>query len=106
MVVRYGANSSYFYRVATGSIACNTTTFGGDPISGTVKHCDYSPQPPNNGWTLCASENGTCSFSGTMGVAYGANGAFFYRPATNSIACTNATFGDPIPNTAKSCYYK
>ncbi len=105
MAVRYGANSSYYYRTATGSIACNNATFG-DPIVGTVKHCDYSPQPPNNGWTQCASENGTCSFSGTMGVAYGANGAFFYRPATGSIACNNATFGDPIFGTAKACYYK
>src|SRR5258706_378252 len=105
MAVRYGANSSYYYRTATSNIACNNATFG-DPIVGTVKHCDYSPQPPNNGWTQCAGENGTCSFSGTMGVAYGANGAFFYRPATGSIACNNATFGDPIFGTAKACYYK
>ncbi len=105
LVVRYGANNSYFYRTATSSIACNNATFG-DPIPGTAKHCDTSPQPPNNGWTQCASENGTCSFSGTKAVAYGANGAFFYRTATSSIACNNATFGDPIPNTAKSCYYK
>jgi hypothetical protein len=105
-VVRYGANSSYFYRTATSSIACNNATFGGDPIFGTAKHCDYSSQPPNNGWTQCASENGTCSFSGIRAVGYGANGSFFYRTATSSIACNNATFGDPIPNTAKVCYYK
>ncbi len=106
MVVRYGAGTSFFYRSATGSIACSNTAFGGDPIPGTVKQCHYSPQPPNNGWTLCAAENGTCSFSGTRAVGYGANGVFFYRPATTSIACTNAVFGDPTPNVAKSCYYK
>ena len=106
LVVRYGANSSYYYRTATNSIACDNTTFGGDPIPNTVKHCDTSPQPPNNGWTSCASENGTCSFSGTKAVAYGANGTFYYQNATSSIACNNATFGDPIPNTAKTCYYK
>ncbi len=106
LVVRYGANSSYYYRTATSSIACTNTAFGGDPIPGTAKHCDTSSQPPNNGWTSCASENGTCSFSGTKAVAYGANGSFFYQNATTSISCNNATFGDPIPNTAKSCYYK
>ncbi len=105
MAVRYGANGSYFYRTATNSIACNNATFG-DPIFGTAKQCDYSPQPPNNGWTQCSGENGTCSFSGTRAVGYGANGAFFYRPATGSIACNNATFGDPIFGTVKACYYK
>ena len=91
---------------STGSIGCSNSAFGSDPIPGIVKHCDTSPPPPNNGWTLCAGENGTCTIPGSVGVAYGANGSFFYRPATNSIACNNATFGDPIPGTAKSCYYK
>ncbi len=105
-VVLYGAGTSVYYRTATGSIACTNAAFGGDPIPGTPKQCYVSPQPPNNGWTQCASENGTCSFSGTKSVGYGANGAFFYRVATTSIACSNATFGDPISGTAKSCYYK
>ena len=30
--------------VATGSISCSNTTFG-DPIVGTVKHCDYRDEP-------------------------------------------------------------
>ena len=58
------------------------------------------------GYTFCANENGTCSFSGTASVAYGANGAFNYKNATNSIACNNASFGDPISGTAKACYYQ
>jgi hypothetical protein len=64
-------------------------------------------QTPTGGivWTLCASENQTCTFSGTMTVRYGANNSWFYRVATNSIACNNATFGDPIQGTVKSCYY-
>ena len=58
------------------------------------------------GYTFYANENGTCSFSGTMAVRYGANNSYFYRTATSSIACNNATFGDPIFGTAKACYYK
>jgi hypothetical protein len=133
MTVRYGANNSWFYRVATNSIACTNAVFG-DPIQGTVKSCYYSPNGPTptpSGptstptrtntpggptntptatpsdivWTLCAEEGGTCTFSGTMTVRYGAGTSWFYRVATNSIACTNAVFGDPIQGTVKSCYY-
>jgi len=107
--VAYGANGAFNYKTATGSIACNNATFG-DPIPGTAKACYYqstggTPGGPS-GYTLCANENGTCSFSGTANVAYGANGAFNYKAATSSIACNNATFGDPIPGTAKACYYQ
>jgi hypothetical protein len=128
MTVRYGAGNSWFYRVATNSIACNNATFG-DPIQGTAKACYYSPNGPTptptgptatpSGptntptatatggitWTQCAQENGTCTFSGTMTVRYGAGNSWFYRVATNSIACNNATFGDPIQGTVKACYY-
>ncbi len=132
MVVRYGANTSWFYRVVTGSIACNNSTWG-DPISGMAKACYYSPDgpTPTGGtgatntrtptrtrtstrtttgtggitWTQCASENGTCTFTGTMTVRYGAGSSWYYRVATGSIACNNATFGDPIQGTAKACYY-
>jgi hypothetical protein len=58
------------------------------------------------GYTFCAEENGNCSFSGTASVAYGANGAFAYKTYSNGASCNNATFGDPILGTGKSCYYK
>ena len=102
-VVRYGANGQYAYKTATGSIGCNNTVFG-DPIVGTYKACATAPVPPT-GWTKCANENGTCSFSGTMTVAYGANGQYAYKTATNSIGCNNNVFGDPIFGTYKGCYY-
>jgi predicted chitinase len=57
------------------------------------------------GYSYCTDENQTCSFSGTRSVAYGANGKFNYKTATGSIACNNGTFGDPIANTLKSCYF-
>ncbi|WP_332847725.1 right-handed parallel beta-helix repeat-containing protein [Massilia sp. S19_KUP03_FR1] len=57
------------------------------------------------GWTSCAVEGGTCSFSGTAQVRYGANNVYATRTASGSIACTNAVFGDPIQNVAKTCQY-
>lgn len=42
--VRYGANSTYVTKVMSGKVACNNTTFG-DPLKGTVKHCDYQKAP-------------------------------------------------------------
>jgi len=57
------------------------------------------------GWADCASENGSCSFSGTRQVRYGANGVYAYRSATDGIACDNATFGDPLYGVVKACSY-
>jgi len=44
-LVRYGAGTSFNFQTATNGIACNNATFG-DPIFGTVKHCDYTDAPP------------------------------------------------------------
>lgn len=55
-------------------------------------------------WTLCALEDATCRFSGTMTVAFGANGSFHYATANNGTACTDAIFGDPLYGTHKACY--
>ena len=69
--------------------------------------CDTVTNPGGPaGYTFCANENGTCSFSGSASVAYGANGVFVYRSASNGIACNNATFGDPAPGVAKACYFQ
>jgi hypothetical protein len=45
--VRYGANGSYFTKFAMNSIGCNNATFG-DPIYGTVKHCDVASVNSSN----------------------------------------------------------
>ncbi|MFL5812443.1 MAG: DUF4832 domain-containing protein, partial [Bdellovibrionia bacterium] len=47
--------------------------------------------------------NGTCSFSGTHMVRYGANGKYYTGVYTNSVLCANSVFGDPLVGTAKSC---
>ena len=59
------------------------------------------------GYTRCSGEGETCVLTGTMDVAYGANGAFIYLTnRTGSVACNNGTFTDPITGVVKSCYVK
>ncbi len=110
--IAYGANGKFAYKTATNGINCNNIAFGGDPIYGTVKACFVGPTVPAAsvgpaGYTYCAGENGTCSFSGTKTIAYGANGRFAYKTATNGINCNNIAFGgDPIYGTVKACYMR
>jgi galactose oxidase len=56
-------------------------------------------------WTRCADEGQICRFTGTRNIRYGANGAYAYKTATDSIECTNAVFGDPAYGYYKSCDY-
>lgn len=107
--VRYGANGVYATKTATGSIACSNAVFG-DPTPNVAKTCQYSATatatpPVAETWTACAAETATCSFSGTRAVRYGAAGKFVSKIVKASTACSNAVFGDPIPNTAKACFY-
>jgi len=71
-----------------------------------VTRCAPSVRSGPSGFDWCANQDGTCSFSGTAMVAYGANGSFSYKSATNGIACNSSTFGDPAPGTTKACYYQ
>ena len=129
--VRYGANGSYGYKSATSSISCSNGVFG-DPAYGIVKSCSYAdtvtastpaapvvtpapvvttpapaaPVVTAPTWTRCSGENGTCSFTGTRQVRYGANGVFATRSATGAIACNNNVFGDPVYGIVKSCEYQ
>jgi hypothetical protein len=103
-VVAYGANGRFNYVTAGGATPCTNTEFG-DPVSGVAKWC-YEQSAPNGtaAWQQCAAENGTCSFSGLMTVAYGANGSYKYATlGSGGTACTNAVFGDPAVGTAKTC---
>jgi Bacterial alpha-L-rhamnosidase 6 hairpin glycosidase domain len=62
------------------------------------------PTPMPAGYTLCAGEAGTCTFTGTRVVAYGA-GTYTTTVATGSVACTSGAFGgDPAVGLLKSCY--
>jgi len=106
--VRYGAGNSYVSKIVTGSTPCTNAVFG-DPAPNVLKSCSYSsatmaaPAPVT--WTACASEDGVCTFSGTREVRYGANNNFVSRVFSGSAVCSNATFGDPLPNVVKACSY-
>lgn len=56
----------------------------------------------------CADENGTCSFTGTRTVRYGADTRWVYKyNVVGSITCNNTAFGsDPADGTVKACYYE
>ncbi|GHO97744.1 hypothetical protein KSF_077920 [Reticulibacter mediterranei] len=104
MTVAFGANGSYKYATKTNGTACTNDIFG-DPSYGASKFC-YIETPPSttNVWVQCAAENATCTFSGTMTVAFGTNGSYKYATKTNGTACTNDIFGDPSYGNAKFCY--
>jgi len=105
--VAYGAAGGFRYVLATNGIACTNGAFGGDPITGVAKQCYLPPDSgPDQRWTRCAVEAGTCAAVVGQPVAYGTYGSFSYTPATSTTRCTNATFGDPIPTAAKACYVR
>jgi len=60
------------------------------------------------GYTWCADEGGTCTFTQPVDVAFGANGGFAYRDGvTGAITFTVAGFGsDPIVNVVKAGYFR
>jgi len=60
------------------------------------------------GYTYACAENATVVVSGTMDIAFGANGSFYYKyNQTDDCGCNSATFGgDPISGVLKACYTK
>lgn len=73
-------------------------------VGGTVTNPNV---PPSNA-VVCANEGQTCTLpaNSIATVWYGANSNWFFKTGvTGSIACNNATFGDPLVGTVKSCKY-
>lgn len=65
-----------------------------------------TPTPaPSTSWVTCATEWGTCSFTGTREVRYGTTTKYVTKSVTGPVRCSNAVFGDPAPGSAKSCSY-
>lgn len=56
-------------------------------------------------WVKCADEGQLCQFTGESDIRYGQNDRYVYKKATDSVACNNSEFGDPIFGTLKSCWY-
>ncbi len=123
-MVRYGAGDRWSMKMATRRIFCSNDVFG-DPAHGVVKACYYQNSadsyrpvdddrrpPPGRydghhaGWVRCADEGGYCNFNGHRDIRYGNGDRWNYKSARNGIGCSNSVFGDPVPGTAKACYYK
>jgi len=111
--VRFGANGIYTSKVIAGSTPCTSAVFG-DPIHGVAKTCSYSsalsttlttPAASTSSWIACAGEGGTCTFSGTREVRYGAGTSFVTKTFTGSVVCSNTAFGDPAHGLLKTCSY-
>jgi len=103
--VRYGAGNAFVSKTVAGPVACSNAVFG-DPAPNVVKSCSVSSATaaPET-WTSCAGEDGTCSFSGTRDVRFGAGTSFVTRTFTGSAFCSNSVFGDPAYGVVKSCSY-
>jgi type IV pilus assembly protein PilY1 len=98
-------NRVHFGTQSTGSCGSpgNNANLGTSTVTGT-SITNYSGSLSGYSGTDCASENGTCSFTGTYAVAYGASTSWKIGVFTDGTPCTNGVFGDPIVGTAKKCY--
>ena len=118
--VKYGANGNYLSASFTSSVSCGNSAFGSDPAAGVTKACYLLTQPvaatststsgtsttdATGTWTQCASEYGTCTFTGTKSVKFGANGSYLTGSFTTSVSCKSGSFGsDPAVGVTKACY--
>ena len=105
-VVSLGANGYFNYGTFSNATACDYSVFGNPDASGQIAcYSEPTPDASTDVWTQCAAENGTCSYSGVMTIAFGANGDYHYATlGGGGTACTDAVFGDPDYGTAKACY--
>ena len=101
--VVYGVNGSYLTGVFTGSVACNPTSFGGDPMPDVVKTCTLRGNP----LTVCASQGGTCLVNGLSEVFYssgsGPDQVFVTR---SNVPCVATSFTNPPAGSADNCYVR
>ena len=86
----------------TGSYTLGGATTGA--TSGPVVSMPSGTTLPADASGACAAENQTCNFTGIKEVWYGADTRWKVAPASSSIGCNNAVFGDPASGTAKNCY--
>src|SRR5262249_3906668 len=105
----FGVNGNYVYKYFNNvsQFGCSIATFGTDPAPNIVKNClisiVYDPLP--DGYTWCSAENGTCNFTGTLKVAFGANGNYTFATFTGGAPCNDSSFPeDPAYGVVKACY--
>jgi large repetitive protein len=80
----------------------HATNSGGNGSESGVSNA-VTPNPGGTAWTYCATEGGTCSFSGTQIVRFGAVGLYAYGQFTGQVNCSTGVFGDPAFLHQKEC---
>src|SRR6187455_1942249 len=65
----------------------------------------YAATDYPSGYTKCAKDGETCSFSGTRSVAYGKSGTFAYATLTGPITCSASLFPSTSVATPRYCSY-
>lgn len=99
--IAYGANGRFVYTIGNGSVACNSASFGSDPVFGVVKSC-YKLAVP-----FIADEGSSVNQSQAFTYWYGSglNGLFITAALPGNGICSSANFGgDPHPGVFKHCY--
>lgn len=93
----------------SGSIACTTAAFGKDPDPGFLKTC-YTSTAGSGGWpsgfSWCANEGGSCSWTGTRHLIYGnehGTWALLNGVTSGFVPCRNSAFWDVEPGWSKFC---
>lgn len=125
-LIRYGFEGNYLYKISIPSggpfdekIACNNTTFGGDPAPGRTKYCSKRPllfrttaNDDKRDWIFCGDEGKKCRFVGIKRVRYGVPGKYVYYILDEYIYCNKNPkddvlpwYEDPAPGLKKSCFY-
>jgi hypothetical protein len=74
------------------------------PSSSTQTSTTTTSSGTTTSWTQCATEGGTCSFSGGRSVKYGTTTQNVTRTLTGGTACNNTVFGDPAVGILKTCW--
>ena len=101
-LVRYGRAPNYVYKELTDQVSsCSSKEFG-DLQDDQPKNCYI--KNTNVEWVECTREGGSCSFSGSAIVKYGAEDSWYYQQAEKSIECNYETWGDPKEGAEKRCY--
>jgi hypothetical protein len=83
VVVRYGANGTYYYGLFTDGVLCNNASFGGDPVPNFAKSC-YIGEPD----TVAPTTN----FSATPPAYTNSSATFTFTGTDNVTSPANLTF--------------
>jgi hypothetical protein len=76
-------------------------TANADDTVATTTDMESAQGRRRSSWVYCSAEGATCVVPGTRLVRYGANGTYFYKTVSSSIACNNSTWGDPAVGVGK-----